>query len=1117
MKRVISIILTVIMLVGVIAVPGVTASAATVGTGALVTIGSYPQTLVTDSLLLAKLKAQWLSWTYYDYYCDGKKGYYMKYSDVTLSGERYRAVTFTHYRPWMSGYSVSNDYTYQDENGYEPDKVYWFKYEPIVWRILDPLQGLLMAENLLDSQPFHNVCYHKDNEGVYYGDQSYTHYASNWAYSSLRSWMNDVFYDTAFSAEKSYIKTTSLTTPSSTSSEYDADPTKDKVFLLSSADVFNPSYGFSSDNGSGADTNRIAYGTDYARCQGLYAENYYYSGASSWWLRTPFDDVVECVRYTDLFDDPNNAESTYLGVRPALYVDNLQSAISAGLIKITDSNNLVINRPSDKDSDSWHTASGKVQAPGKKFNCNYNYSDGLFALSSSEYHQDLAMTSLAFEFAACVSDNFEETDPPLADEFFKNIGFTAYKSYGYDDNKTKQDMNGVACIVGCKEITVNGEPAFILGCAVRGAGYMEEWGGNFIMGTDTQHEGFYKASETVLDHMNMFIKENIPLESKVYFWVTGYSRAAAVANITAARLNKGVKDYGYIRLMKPNKSNVFCYTFETPKCTTDGSAASEDYDNIFNMINPIDIVPKVPPCYGDFKFTRYGQSYYFPTRETTSGYGGLLKRYKNKYQEICPEGYVYSEEFEFTNLKGEKNDKIGQMTFGNNLVKYITTGALKDRKNYVDNYQDSLSTLIAIVAGGYHTNENDADSLIKSLKEDIQAYMNEHETKIGLITNAILTDDLCDILSDNLHRYTELSNEEINVLVSQVKPILLTLLRHPNYSSTAYNSINKKVGYKDLKDNRASAVIYFPHTDTVLTAWMALLGDFSEAEFNKYVKNRSKQNDIKINCPVDVNVYDENNELVASIINDEVQDCGENWLVCYIDEDGQKIVTLPEDGRYRVEVTAREDCDVSVSSVIIDCDTVETIGVENYYSIDVKADETVMLSADEVAEDDALTRDIEVSKGEKTIRTSETVTDTGEITCIVTAESDTGAVVGGGEYDKGEFALLRALPEEGQKFDGWYIDGELVCADAEYRFCVKKDVTVTGKFSAAFTPGDIDGNGQILADDARLALRASAKLEELNEVQLLAADVDGNNQVLADDARQILRFSAKLQSAFKKA
>ena len=61
-------------------------------------------------------------------------------------------------------------------------------------------------------------------------------------------------------------------------------------------------------------------------------------------------------------------------------------------------------------------------------------------------------------------------------------------------------------------------------------------------------------------------------------------------------------------------------------------------------------------------------------------------------------------------------------------------------------------------------------------------------------------------------------------------------------------------------------------------------------------------------------------------------------------------------------------------------------------------------------------------------------------------------------------------------------------------------------------PGDIDANGRISASDARLVLRASAKLENLSSEQTAAADVNGDNRITASDARKILRVSAKLET-----
>ena len=58
---------------------------------------------------------------------------------------------------------------------------------------------------------------------------------------------------------------------------------------------------------------------------------------------------------------------------------------------------------------------------------------------------------------------------------------------------------------------------------------------------------------------------------------------------------------------------------------------------------------------------------------------------------------------------------------------------------------------------------------------------------------------------------------------------------------------------------------------------------------------------------------------------------------------------------------------------------------------------------------------------------------------------------------------------------------------------------------------DIDSNGKTTAADARLALRASAKLETLEGVYFMAADVTCDGKITASDARKILRISAGLE------
>ena len=68
--------------------------------------------------------------------------------------------------------------------------------------------------------------------------------------------------------------------------------------------------------------------------------------------------------------------------------------------------------------------------------------------------------------------------------------------------------------------------------------------------------------------------------------------------------------------------------------------------------------------------------------------------------------------------------------------------------------------------------------------------------------------------------------------------------------------------------------------------------------------------------------------------------------------------------------------------------------------------------------------------------------------------------------------------------------------------------------SAAAIPGDVNGDGKVGSDDARLTLRASVRLENIAKGSdaFTAADVDRDGEIKSDDARYVLRGSVGLEN-----
>ena len=91
---------------------------------------------------------------------------------------------------------------------------------------------------------------------------------------------------------------------------------------------------------------------------------------------------------------------------------------------------------------------------------------------------------------------------------------------------------------------------------------------------------------------------------------------------------------------------------------------------------------------------------------------------------------------------------------------------------------------------------------------------------------------------------------------------------------------------------------------------------------------------------------------------------------------------------------------------------------------------------------------------------------------------------------------------------------ETVVHEGEYDYAYPgKELKYTAQSAPAFLPGDVDNNGKVESADARLALRASVKLESYADGSnsFLAADVDHNGKIESSDARSILRASVNLE------
>ena len=258
------------------------------------------------------------------------------------------------------------------------------------------------------------------------------------------------------------------------------------------------------------------------------------------------------------------------------------------------------------------------------------WDDEWFFRDPTAYNHELATTCSVLSAVANSESAYYQagsTSPAYMEQALAELGFEEISTASYQYRSEVFDEvvdfiigtdDVVAYSVATKRVTSSsGAEKTLFLVSIRGS-YGSEWLSDLNMGSaadyemdEITHEGFSEAAREIVDELAARVTEEAGLDGTddICLLFTGHSRGAATANIAAAYADEMSQGY---RALAP-LSGIYCYTFATPGVTTFDTAHDELYDNVFNIMNPSDLVPRLPLA--SWGYERYGRDLWLP------GYG----------------------------------------------------------------------------------------------------------------------------------------------------------------------------------------------------------------------------------------------------------------------------------------------------------------------------------------------------------------------------------------------------------------------------------------------------------------------------------------------------------------
>lgn len=585
----------------------------------------------------------------------------------------------------------------------------------------------------------------------------------------------------------------------------------------------------------------------------------------------------------------------------------------------------------------------------------------------------------------------------LCDTGGMGFSYENVAEYYYRDDERIDDNDTCAYTLAVKEIDSSGQKVPLVMVIIRGTAANAEWVSNANVAdtsqkADTFHEGFLFASEEINVQIKKFLDQKGVSKGDAKFFVTGHSRGASVANLVAAGLSS---DEG-------KEEDVYAYTFAAPNCVLKSELEKRNHENIFNIVNPEDVVTRVPLSQWDYG--RYGIT-------------------------LCTPSSSNAAEFN-TRYRGEVRQYFGEYTNGV-LYDPFPMGAMfsKNAATAVYALCRSVPKYYEILFGIPPTLT--LNPITKKLLNDFGLTSREKITSLNAVIEAFLKEEHVGWDSLNpreqlAHRYgAELLDyyEKVGIIALGLAAVIGGL-----------GFVVAAVGVGGVIYNYAVSTaprVVHAHTSETYLSWMM--------ELDSVAMYRNRYKGITVACPVDVYVKDASGNLVVKIEDDIVDEkVMETGLPAFVDEDGVKHVDIPDDGTYSVEIVATENGAMDYFVEEFDGEG-STLRQVNFCDIALANGEKFEGVITEGEGNAASSFSLSTSRGETIEPDGEYAgEDVDNIAVSVTA-SGNGNAWGNALVTNGKNVSVTAEPFEGAKLKGWYEEGILVSEEAKYSFRANKD------------------------------------------------------------------------------